>query len=66
MLIRTGNTYKFSTTQSDLLQHNGKDVKVIRALTDQEADLSDVGPMYKVATSDGSMLDVFEDELSTC
>lgn len=53
----------FKTTQSDLLKHNGKSFTVLRMLTKEEADLEDVGRMYKIQLSSGEILDAFEDEI---
>ena len=53
----------FSTTQSDLMKYNGTIVSVGRKLTDQEADISEVGTMYKIIFNDGVHRDAFEDEL---
>lgn len=36
---------------------------VIRPLTEQEADIDDVGPMFKIRLEDGIEQDAFEDEL---
>ena len=54
----------FQTTQSDLKQHNGKTFTVIRELTEQEADLHEVGKMYKIKLSTGEEIDAFEDEIT--
>ena len=54
----------FNTTQSDLIQYNGTEVEVIRPLTEKEADISEVGNMYKVKFANGRESDAFEDELS--
>lgn len=61
----------FNTVQSDLVQFNGKDVVILRRLTESEADFCETGPMYHVQLgtwrlSDGPIpeFDVFEDELS--
>ena len=43
----------FNTTQSDLIQYNGTEVEVIRPLTEKEADISEVGNMYKVKFANG-------------
>jgi hypothetical protein len=53
----------FQTTQSDLAQHNGKSFTVIRELTEKEADLREVGMMYKIKVSSGEEIDAFEDEI---
>ena len=64
MKIENGKKYKFNTTDSELRKYNGTEVEVIRPLTEDEADISDVGNMYKVRFSDGYERDAFEDELS--
>lgn len=38
---------------------------VIRALTEAEADIADVGPMYRVRFLDGEETDAFADEIFT-
>ena len=55
--------YIFNTTDTELKQYNGTEVEVIRPLTEDEADIFDVGNMYKVKFYDGYVSDVFEDEL---
>lgn len=50
----------YSTTQEG--KRNVK-ATVIRLLTEQEADIDDVGPMFKIRLEDGSEQDAFEDEL---
>lgn len=54
----------FNTTDSELKKYNGTEVEVIRALTEDEADIADVGNMYKVRFYDGYERDAFEDELN--
>lgn len=54
----------FNTTDSELKKYNGTEVEVIRALTEDEADIADVGNMYKVRFFDGYERDAFEDELN--
>ena len=54
----------FNSTQSDLILRNGQTVDVLRPLTTQECDISDVGNMYKIRFSDGFITDAFEDELT--
>lgn len=56
--------YIFNTTDTELKQYNGTKVEIIRPLTEDEADIFDVGNMYKVKFYDGYERDVFEDELS--
>ena len=48
---------------SKLNNRSGEVVEVLRALTSDEADLNDVGPMYKIRFADGFETDAFEDEL---
>ena len=43
---------------------SGQLVSVIRPLTFKEADIDDVGAMYKIRFSDGYTCDAFEDELT--
>lgn len=54
----------FNTTYTELTKYNGTEVEIIRPLTKDEADIEDVGNMYKVRFYDGYERDVFEDELS--
>ena len=54
----------FNTTDSELKKYNGTEVEIIRALTEDEADIADVGNMYKVRFYDGYERDAFEDELN--
>lgn len=63
-MLKMNRSYVFNTTQSDFLKYNGTEVNVIRPLTEAEADIADVGNMYKVRFVDGFISDVFEDELS--
>ncbi len=53
----------FKTTQSDLVKHNGLKFEIIRPLTEDEADINDVGNMYKIKLENGIEIDAFEDEL---
>lgn len=55
--------YTFHTTQSDLLHLNGRRCIILRSLTEEEADLFDVGPMYKIMFDDDSVITAYEDEL---
>ena len=48
---------------SQLNDRTGQIVTVIRPLTRTEADITDVGPMYKIRFEDGYETDAFEDEL---
>lgn len=63
-MITIGNKYTFNTTQSDLTKYNDTEVEILRALTDTEADIFDVGNMYCVRFNDGYETDAFEDELT--
>lgn len=54
----------FNTMDSELKKYNGTEVEIIRALTEDEADIADVGNMYKVRFFDGYVCDAFEDELT--
>lgn len=47
-----------------LNDRTGQVVDVLRPLTEAEADIADVGKMYKVRFPDGFETDAFEDELS--
>lgn len=53
----------FCTVQSDLLKHNGKTFTILREITGEEADLFDVGKMYKIQLSSGEIVRAFEDEI---
>lgn len=53
----------FNTTQSDLVQYNGTEVKVGTELTDKERDI-EVGRMWHITFHDGKKTDAFEDELT--
>lgn len=64
MKVENGKKYIFNTMDSELRIYNGTEVETIRALTDDEVDIFDVGNMYKVRFNDGMEKDVFEDELS--
>ncbi|MDD2269570.1 MAG: hypothetical protein PHY15_08545 [Eubacteriales bacterium] len=69
MGIKIGEKYTFDSHGSDpnYNVYSGETVEVIRALEDDEYDLlnSDFGIMYKIKLSNGSIIDAFEDELST-
>lgn len=56
--------YIFNTTDTEFKKYNGTEVEIIRPLTEDEADIFDVGKMYKVRFFDGYEQDVFEDELT--
>ena len=63
-MLENGMRFIFTTTDTDLLQYNGTEVEIIRSLTEDEADIADVGNMYKCRCEDGCEIDIFEDELS--
>lgn len=54
----------FHTRDNAYTNRNGQSCTILRALTDTEANLTEVGPMYKVQFADGFIADAFEDELS--
>ena len=63
--LYTGTMFYHSHgADSGMNQYSGTQVEIIRPLTNQEADLWDVGNMYRCRFSDGFETDVFEDELS--
>lgn len=47
----------------ELFARTNQIVEVIRPLTEKEADINDIGPMYEIKFSDGLIHDAFEDEL---
>lgn len=49
---------------SQLDCRTGQCVRVIRALTEQEADIEDVGKMFRIEFPDGYETDAFADELT--
>jgi len=44
-------------------ERSGKPVTLVRPLTEDEADLDETGPMWRIKFDDGVTTDVFEDEL---
>jgi hypothetical protein len=44
-------------------ERSGQPVTIVRALTAEEADLQDVGPMFRIRFADGLETDAFGDEL---
>jgi hypothetical protein len=65
MVAYIGQYFIFDThgEDSDYDKYSGQKVKVLRALTESEADLMDTGMMYEVQLPDGQVIDAFEDEL---
>lgn len=59
-------TFVFDTHGGDsqLNDRTGQIVEVLRALTEQEADIDDVGPMFRIRFEDGYETDAFADELT--
>lgn len=53
----------FHTTDSEYRRYNDQPVEVLRPLTEAEADLHIVGPMYQVRFQDGREASAFEDEI---
>lgn len=45
-------------------KHSGQVVSIVRPLTAGEADLEEVGPMFRIRADDGWEGDVFGDELT--
>lgn len=54
---------QFKSTSDDLSKFNGP-VTILRPLTSSEADLDEVGPMFRCMAKDGRTFDAFNDELS--
>ena len=53
----------FQTTQSDLLQHNGKQLEIIRKLTEEEVDEYEFITMYEIKLETGEQIHAFKDEI---
>lgn len=49
---------------SELNSRTGQKVVVLRELTEQEADIADVGKMFRIRFEDGYETDAFADELT--
>ena len=60
--------FKFSgdkySDEQELLKRSGQVVTVLRSLTEEEADLSETGPMYRIQFLDGKEYDAFAYELT--
>lgn len=67
---RKGDFVTFNTAQSDLAHLNGKTFEILDRLTEDEADLWDVGPMYRIGIDGHTVrrervtIEAFEDELT--
>jgi len=69
--FKTDDTVVFNTYQSDLTQYNGTECTVLRRVTLDEADLFELGPMYRINIgpvyadeSRNKVIEAFEDELT--
>lgn len=65
-MLEIGKQYVFNThgQDSEYKKYDNKVGTIIRPLKDgEEADISEVGNMYKLQFKDGTVIDVFEDEL---
>ena len=67
MKIEVGNQYCFDTQGHDSYwkQYDGRTCTIIRPLTVEEADIDDVGPMWRIRLDgiEEKETDAFEDEL---
>ncbi len=63
--IKIGEQYIFNTHggYEELNDRSGSLVTVLRALTEKEVDIFNVGGVYKIKFLDGYITDAFEDEL---
>ena len=61
--FKKGEKVLFTSSDSDSAL-KGEEVTILRLLTSEEADLFEVGPMYKVQIKNGDICDAFYDELS--
>ena len=61
-----GEVVRFNThgADSEWNDRSGSRCVVVRPLTEDEADIADVGPMYAVKFPDGIEIGVFEDEIA--
>ena len=58
-------TYDSHGADSELNDRTGQAVMILRPVTEDEADVEEVGPMYRVRFPDGFETDVFEDEIKS-
>ena len=56
-------TFDTHGQDTELNHRSGERVEIIRPLTEDEADIFDVGPMFRIRFADGTEVDAFEDEL---
>ncbi|MEB0311547.1 hypothetical protein QN382_19930 [Pseudomonas sp. 10B1] len=59
--FEAGDSVLFTSSQSGASA--SVSARVVRRLTDDEADMFDVGPMYELDTGSSETVDAFEDEL---
>ena len=66
-MVEIGKQYRFSTDGADSTWKawDGSTCTVLRPLTEKEADIADVGPMWRIRFDDGhhTETDAFDDEL---
>jgi uncharacterized UPF0160 family protein len=62
--IRIGFSREFNSTQSELVQHNGKRFIVLDEVPDTEIDVAEVGRMFDIRMLSGEVVRAFEDEIS--
>lgn len=69
--FKKDDTVIFNTVQSDLAKYDGTECTVLRRLTEDEADLTETGPMYRINVgpvyadeSKNTVIDAFQDELT--
>lgn len=65
LIENLSRTYIFNSNSSEHLKYNSTTVKIIRSLTTKECDVADVGVMFRARFEDGSVHDVFLDELES-
>lgn len=53
----------FKTTQSDLVQYNGKKIVGIKPLDESKYDKADVGLMFDILLEGGIALEAFPEEI---
>lgn len=58
-----GTVALFTTSQTDLLQYDNKEVTIQRILSEDECDIDEIGYMYEVMDFDGNKFQAFQDEL---
>lgn len=65
-MFNDGEICTFDTHGGDSTYNNrsGKNIRIVRKLSENEVDIFDVGTMYEVEFSDGIKIDAFEDELT--